>query len=77
MCLTDAIKTYDAIFSSMFTYDHNESIVQAFYENGIPPPIQNLPSSERYLFLYGIRELFQVFLFIVPFVMKLYPRLKS
>ncbi|KAG5589939.1 hypothetical protein H5410_040453 [Solanum commersonii] len=29
----DNIKTYDAIFASIFTHDHNENVLQAFYEN--------------------------------------------
>ena len=29
----DNIKTYDAIFASMFTYDQNENVLQAFCEN--------------------------------------------
>ncbi|KAH0713698.1 hypothetical protein KY289_009657 [Solanum tuberosum] len=32
----DNIKTYDAIFASMFTYDHNENVLQAFCENWRP-----------------------------------------
>ncbi|KAH0636299.1 hypothetical protein KY289_036214 [Solanum tuberosum] len=32
----DKIKTYDVIFASMFTYDHNENVFQAFYENQRP-----------------------------------------
>ncbi|KAH0729706.1 hypothetical protein KY290_000839 [Solanum tuberosum] len=33
---SDNIKTYDAIFASMFTYDHNENVLQAFCENWRP-----------------------------------------
>uniref|UniRef100_M1DIS2 Uncharacterized protein n=1 Tax=Solanum tuberosum TaxID=4113 RepID=M1DIS2_SOLTU len=29
----DNIKTYDAIFASMFTYDHDKNVLQAFCEN--------------------------------------------
>ncbi|PHU29798.1 hypothetical protein BC332_01891 [Capsicum chinense] len=29
-------KTYDAIFASLFTYDHNENMLQAFHENWRP-----------------------------------------
>ncbi|KAK4716573.1 hypothetical protein R3W88_014911 [Solanum pinnatisectum] len=32
----DNIKTYDAIFASMFTYDHKENVHQAFCENWRP-----------------------------------------
>uniref|UniRef100_M1C3Z4 Aminotransferase-like plant mobile domain-containing protein n=1 Tax=Solanum tuberosum TaxID=4113 RepID=M1C3Z4_SOLTU len=32
----DNMKTYDAIFASMFTYDHNENVLQAFCENWRP-----------------------------------------
>ncbi|KAH0765305.1 hypothetical protein KY290_001264 [Solanum tuberosum] len=32
----DNIKTYDAIFASMFTYDRNENVLQAFCENWRP-----------------------------------------
>ncbi|KAH0641919.1 hypothetical protein KY285_032787 [Solanum tuberosum] len=32
----DNIKTYDAIFASMFTHDHNENVLQAFCENWRP-----------------------------------------
>ncbi|KAK4706249.1 hypothetical protein R3W88_034194 [Solanum pinnatisectum] len=32
----DKIKTYDVIFASMFTYDHNENVFQAFCENQHP-----------------------------------------
>uniref|UniRef100_M1DB96 Aminotransferase-like plant mobile domain-containing protein n=1 Tax=Solanum tuberosum TaxID=4113 RepID=M1DB96_SOLTU len=32
----DNIKTYDDIIASMFTYDHNENVLQAFCENWRP-----------------------------------------
>ncbi|KAH0717403.1 hypothetical protein KY285_013434 [Solanum tuberosum] len=32
----DYIKTYDVFFASMFTYDHNENVLQAFCENWRP-----------------------------------------
>ena len=33
---SDNIKTDDAIFTSTFTYDHNENVLQAFCENWRP-----------------------------------------
>ncbi|KAK4718117.1 hypothetical protein R3W88_016455 [Solanum pinnatisectum] len=32
----DNIKTYDAIFASMFTYNYNKNVLQAFCENCLP-----------------------------------------
>ncbi|KAH0645060.1 hypothetical protein KY284_032944 [Solanum tuberosum] len=43
----DNFKTYDAIFASMLTYDHNENVLQAFARIGVHPPIRSLHSSER------------------------------
>ncbi|KAH0729695.1 hypothetical protein KY290_000824 [Solanum tuberosum] len=32
----DNIKTYDAIFASIFTYDHKENVLRAFFDNWSP-----------------------------------------
>ncbi|KAH0725023.1 hypothetical protein KY284_000888 [Solanum tuberosum] len=42
----DNIKTYDAIFASIFTYDHNENVLWAFFDNWRPSTNMERPSSE-------------------------------
>ena len=73
----DNIKTYDAIFASMFTYDHNENVLQAFCENWRPS--NNTVSTfvgELSISLWDLRTIGGLPVH-GSFMMKLYPWLRS
>ncbi|KAH0669394.1 hypothetical protein KY285_023553 [Solanum tuberosum] len=73
----DNIKTYDAIYASMFTYDHNKNILQAFCENWRPST--NTVSTfveELSISLCDLRTIGGIPVY-GSFMMKLYPRLRS